>query len=76
MADTKKSTADELICNLTNNVDQSLAILSLAIDGLPSVNFDNRIISALYAVESLLENVSGYISDVDNIFTELKNKKS
>ena len=41
MADTIKK-AEEFICNLTNNVDQALAVLSLGIDSLPTVNFDSR----------------------------------
>lgn len=76
MADTNTiKKAEEFICNLTNNVDQALAVLSLGIDSLPTVNFDGRITSAFYAVEAILEKVSDIISDADRLVTEQKNMK-
>ena len=65
MADTKTITkAEEIICKLTNSIDQALAVLSLGIDSLPTVNFDGRTTSAFYAVESILEKVSDKIIPV------------
>ncbi|MCR4712990.1 MAG: hypothetical protein K5751_01260 [Treponemataceae bacterium] len=76
MADTKTIQAAEIIiCNLTNSVDQALAVLSLGIDSLPTVNFDGRITSAFYAVEAILEKVSDIISEADRLVTEQKNMK-
>lgn len=76
MADTNTiKKAEEFICNLTNNVDQALAVLSLGIDNLPTVNFDGRITSAFYAVETILEKVSEIISDADRFVSEEKNMK-
>lgn len=76
MADTKTITkAEEIICKLTNSIDQALAVLSLGIDSLPTVNFDGRTTSAFYAVESILEKVSEIISDADRLVTEEKNMK-
>ena len=76
MADAKTIQAAEIIiCNLTNSVDQALAVLSLGIDSLPTVNFDGRITSAFYAVEAILEKVSDLISDADRLVTEQKNMK-
>ena len=76
MADTNTTKkAEEFICNLTNNVDQALAVLSLGIDSLPTVNFDGRITSAFYAVETILEKVSEIISEADNFVMAEKNVK-
>ena len=76
MADTNTiKKAEEFICNLTNNVEQAIAVLSLGIDSLPAVNFDGRITSAIYAVEAILEKVSDIISDADRLVTEQKNMK-
>ncbi|MCI5520011.1 MAG: hypothetical protein MR424_09195 [Treponema sp.] len=75
MADTNTiKKAEEFICNLTNNVDQALAVLSLGIDSLPAFNFDGRITSAFYAVETILEKVSEIISDADRFVSEEKKK--
>ena len=71
MADTNTiKKAEEFICNLTNNVEQAIAVLSLGIDSLPAVNFDGRITSAFYAVEAILEKVSDIISDADRLVTD------
>lgn len=71
MADTNTiKKAEEFICNLTNNVEQAIAVLSLGIDSLPAVNFDGRITSAFYAVEAIFEKVSDIISDADRLVTD------
>lgn len=73
MADTKTiKAAETIICNLTNNLDQALAVLSLGIDNLPTVNFDGRTTSAFYAVETILGKISDIISDADRLVTEIK----
>lgn len=73
MADTKTiKAAETIIFNLTNNLDQALAVLSLGIDNLPTVNFDGRTTSAFYAVETILGKISDIISDADRLITEIK----
>ena len=75
MTDAKTITiAEKIICNLSNDINQAIAVLSLGVAALPSIDFDDRITNAFYAVETILNNASEIISDADKLIMEEKNK--